>query len=196
MLGSAGQINSPVLAHGTLALTGAFLNVNWKYFVTILSGLGILQLIVTMFAILLANSVVVKDESRLAEARLLRRTSSFATASYPFPLLICSCRSNLCATAFVERLGPSGCILDGSDISKTLRAEVVYGVRQAGQWHHLDIGTDLEPLKWFGSFPPGWYDGEPEVDIVDYPAATEMDDGSTTAHAPPPEERSPKVKTE
>lgn len=39
---------------------------------------------------------------------------------------------------------------------------MVYGVRQAGQWHHLDIGTDIKPLKLLGSFPPGWYDGEPE----------------------------------
>lgn len=69
-------------------------------------------------------------------------------------------------TAFLERLGPSGCILDGKDISKTLRAEVVYGVRQAGRWHHLDIGTDIKPLKLLGSFPPGWYDGEPEEEDI------------------------------
>ena len=67
--------------------------------------------------------------------------------------------------AIVERLGSAGCVLDGNDISKTLRAEVVYGVRQAGGWHHLDLGHDIKPLKLFGSFPAGWYDGE--VDIED-----------------------------
>ena len=84
MIGSAGQINSPVLALGTLAVAGSVLTVNWKYFVILLLALGILQLIVSIFAILLANSVIVKDDSRLAEARLLRRMHSLLFCSACF----------------------------------------------------------------------------------------------------------------
>jgi hypothetical protein len=78
------------------------------------------------------------------------------------------------SAAIVERLGSAGCILDGEDISKTLRAEVVYGVRQSGGWHHLDLGPDIKPLSLFGSFPTGWYDGEGEATAAE--EAEEDDD--------------------
>ena len=73
VIGVVNQINSPLLASGNLALDGSFVTVHWVYFLSSLIGLGVFQLIVTTFAILLANSVIVKDDSRLAMARLLRR---------------------------------------------------------------------------------------------------------------------------
>ncbi|KAI9810440.1 MAG: hypothetical protein M1826_003609 [Phylliscum demangeonii] len=139
VLGYAGQVNPPVLIPGNVAKSGSYISVRWKQFLPLMLGLGLLQLVVTMFSILVANSVIVKDDSRLAIARLLR------------PL--------------VERLGPSGCLLDGDDISKTLTTEVVYGVRQAGEWHHVDVGHDIQPVRLWDGFPAGWYDGDPDVEV-------------------------------
>ena len=35
---------------------------------------------------------------------------------------------------------------------------MTYGVRTAGDVHHLDIGEDIAPTK--SRFPQGFYDGE------------------------------------
>ena len=67
------ELNPPIIVQGQLAFMGTSLVVNWKYFLLLMFALGVVQLIVFVFAVLFSNSVVVKDDSRLAIARLLRR---------------------------------------------------------------------------------------------------------------------------
>lgn len=124
---------------------GVLFKVNWWMLCTILGSICGLQLVLGLTAVFFSNTVIVKDDSYLATARLLR------------PL--------------VERLGPAGCALSGKEIASTLRTSMVYGVRidKAGERHHLDIGEDIHPVN---RFPDGWYDGEvgdmvPYTDEVD-----------------------------
>ncbi|KAI9680366.1 MAG: hypothetical protein M1829_001252 [Trizodia sp. TS-e1964] len=131
VVAAIGELAPKIEINGNEPYYGVTLSVKWLYVLLTLGGLCISQLVIFLVMTFFSNSVVVKDDSHLATARLLR------------PL--------------VERLGPSGCMLDGSDISHTLRSQVVYGVKSEGEWHHLDICETIAPLK---KFPPGWYDGE------------------------------------
>lgn len=83
----AQEQNPTVIVDGQLAVRGTSLVVRWKYFLLILFALGAVQLIIFVFAVLFSNSVVVKDDSRLAIARLLRRMfyPSFIPAPLPPP---------------------------------------------------------------------------------------------------------------
>lgn len=168
-IGIAGVQNPTFRVEGLMGVTGVYLNVHWRNALVILIGLAASQLIVLAGGVLLANSVIVKDHSDLATARLLRRECSSPlhaphalTKSLPHPAVLLL--THAIPTALVERLGSAGCVLDGHDISKTLQGKFVYGVRQAGGWNHLDIGQDIRPLNFFGSFPAGWYDGETELE--------------------------------
>lgn len=127
--------NPKIRAVGMKPWSGVLFKVYWWMLFTILGSICAVQLILGLAAVFISNTVIVKDDSELATARLLR------------PL--------------VERLGPSGCALTGKEIAKTLRTSMVYGVRidKTGQRHHLDFGEDIVPLK---RFPDGWYDGEVE----------------------------------
>ncbi|TGZ81657.1 hypothetical protein EX30DRAFT_371282 [Ascodesmis nigricans] len=118
---------------GTVAWVGVLVKVKWAYLSAILVTILLLQIILGLCCVAYANSVVCKDDSYLSTARLLRPV--------------------------VERLGPSGCALTGEDIAHLLQEKVVYGVRRnkRGTRHHLDIGDDIRPRKYF---PQGWYDGE------------------------------------
>ncbi|KAF8448531.1 hypothetical protein BGX38DRAFT_1188294 [Terfezia claveryi] len=125
--------NPKIKIVGMKPWAGVLFKVYWWMLGTILGSICGVQLVLGLAAVFISNTVIVKDDSYLATARLLR------------PL--------------VERLGPSGCALTGKDIATTLRTSMVYGVRidKAGERHHLDIGEDIQPVR---KFPNGWYDGD------------------------------------
>lgn len=137
--------NPKVKIVGMKPWSGVLFKVYWWMLGTILGSICGVQLVFGLAAVFISNTVIVKDDSYLATARLLR------------PL--------------VERLGPSGCALTGKDIASTLRTSMVYGVRidKTGERHHLDLGEDIQPVR---KFPDGWYDGDvggmvPYTDEVD-----------------------------
>lgn len=125
--------NPKVQIVGKKPWLGVLFKVNWGLLFTILGSICATQLVLGLTAVFVSNTVIVKDDSYLSTARLLR------------PL--------------VERLGPAGCALDGKEIATTLRTSMVYGVRvdRTGTRHHLDLGEDIHPTR---NFPNGWYDGE------------------------------------
>ena len=74
--------------------------------------------------------------------------------------------------ALISRLGHSGCLLTGKEISETLSQDrgLVYGVKTQGEWNHLDVSEDFNPTKIRDAFPSGWYDGygpNPDPNDVD-----------------------------
>jgi hypothetical protein len=100
-LGVAQEINPPLIANGTDTNIGFCLVVRWRIILLVLSGLGGIQLIVFLVAVLIGNSVVVKDDSRLAIARLLRRKYSIIVSVRgegvgPLPAFCLFFRRNLC----------------------------------------------------------------------------------------------------
>lgn len=128
-------------APGHVAWVGVLLKIKWPALLLILGGILVAQLLLGVAVVAYSNTVFCKDDSYLSTARLLRPV--------------------------VERLGPSGCAMAGHDIAHTLREQMVYGIRtdDTGQRHHLDLGEDIQPLRWF---PEGWYDGHQEwVDVAD-----------------------------
>jgi hypothetical protein len=108
--------------------------VNWKFIELIFCLTAGLQLILFVIASVVANLVIVKDDSPIATARLLR--------------------------PIVDRLGPVGTAADGKEICKLLddlgHEKVVYSVKhpQKGILHHLDLGHQ----KRLRAFPRGDYD--------------------------------------
>lgn len=125
--------NPKIKIVGMKPWAGVLFKVYWWMLLTILGSICGVQLVFGLAAVFISNTVIVKDDSYLATARLLR------------PL--------------VERLGPAGCALSGKEIASTLRTSMVYGVRvdKTGERHHLDLGEDIHPVK---KFPDGWYDGD------------------------------------
>ena len=86
VIGVSQEMVPAILVPGMTPYAGSTLIVQWKSFLLILFGLASVQLLVTVFAAAVGNSVVVKDDSRLAIARLLRRAY---TTSRPFPSSPC-----------------------------------------------------------------------------------------------------------
>jgi len=126
---------STAQSQGQVAWSGVLLKIKWNYLFLILGMILVFQLACGCAAVAYANTVYCKDDSYLSTARLLR--------------------------PIVERLGPSGCVMTGKEIAHTLTESVVYGVRadEGGTRHHLDLGEDIVPRRWF---PEGWYDGYEE----------------------------------
>ena len=83
VIGVSQEMSPFLVVPGLQPYVGSTLIVQWKSFLLILFGLAAVQLLVTVFAAVVGNSVVVKDDSRLAIARLLRRSYTFIC---PFPL--------------------------------------------------------------------------------------------------------------
>ncbi|KAI9793457.1 MAG: hypothetical protein M1833_000743 [Piccolia ochrophora] len=131
--------NNPSHPHtfdGVSPQPGVNLVVNWKFVIIILACLAGIQAMLFIGTTLWSNNVMVKDASYLSVARLLR--------------------------PIVSRLGHSGCALTGQEISDIIGRDrgLVYGQRETGHWHHLDIHEDIEPTKRLNdAFPSGWYDG-------------------------------------
>ena len=88
-----------------------------------------------------ANKAIIKDNSYLATARLLR------------PL--------------VDKLGPHGCMLTGDQIAEELKnVKIAYGYRSppgfvegSDMVRHVDILQEHEGLGLSWAMPPGRYDG-------------------------------------
>lgn len=121
---------------------GVVLNIDKReYLLLILFLTSGVQGVLFILSAILSNRVIVRDDSHLATARLLR------------PLM--------------ERLGRSGNMADGKDISEALghgvpgshgkHLKVIYSVKHAreGCLHHLDLG-EQEALR--KGFPEGAYD--------------------------------------
>jgi hypothetical protein len=123
---------------GLQPYTALILAVKWKYAVAILSVIPFIQFIVLLIVIAFANKLIIKDDTHLSMALLLRPV--------------------------VDRLGDHGCMLTGKEISEELHMKAVYGYRDpvpGSDVYHLDILTeeDQVPLKNQRSFQEGVYDG-------------------------------------
>jgi hypothetical protein len=128
------EYNDMFTVWGDQPQAGSTMTVKWPSLYAIFALLAGLQMFFMVLTTFIANTVVVRDDSALATARLLR------------PL--------------VERLGPAGTTASGKEIAKVLGdggdTKVVYSVRhpETGQKHHLDVGLQ----RRLRAFPGGDYD--------------------------------------
>ena len=129
----APQIQLP----GTVPHLGSELQVFWPYAIGLLVAIAVTHFGISFFVIWFTKHVIVKDDSNLAVAKLLR------------PL--------------VDRLGNSGTLLDGAAISRAIgeKPKFVYGVRRptepASGDYYLDIAEDILPRKSKERHPNGTY---------------------------------------
>ena len=92
---------------GWYPVTAQVVSVQWRWSASILGLLPFLQLLALICVIARANSAIIRDDSSLSTARLLR--------------------------PIVERLGDKGCLLTGQEIAETLpELRVKYGWREPG----------------------------------------------------------------
>ncbi|ETI23860.1 hypothetical protein G647_05667 [Cladophialophora carrionii CBS 160.54] len=131
---------------GWYPVTAQVVSVQWRWSAAILGLIPIFQLLALVCVIARANSAIIRDDSSLSTARLLR--------------------------PIVEKLGDRGCLLTGEEIAEELgEMKVKYGWREPGGEfmfrneidseviRHVDI---LEEKEGFGAqlaMPPGRYDG-------------------------------------
>lgn len=120
---------------GTVPYLGSLLMVFWPYATALLVAIAGAHVGISLSVIWLTRHIIVKDDSNLATARLLR------------PL--------------VERLGASGTLLEGAAIGRAVGANrgLVYGPRvgEAGGGHYLDLSTDVSPRRRNERHPDGMY---------------------------------------
>jgi hypothetical protein len=117
-------------------------DVEWHWSIIILAVIPAIQMIALASIIAWANKAIIKDNSYLATARLLR------------PL--------------VDRLGSHGCMLTGDQIAEELKnIKIAYGYRSppgfiegSDMVRHVDILQEHEGLGLSRAMPPGRYDGE------------------------------------
>ena len=117
-------------------------DVTWEWAVIILAVIPAIQLIALVAIIAWANKAIIKDNSFLGAARLLR------------PL--------------VDHLGPHGCMLTGDQIAEELKnVRIAYGYRSppgfvegSDMVRHVGILKEHEGLGLSRAMPPGRYDGE------------------------------------
>jgi hypothetical protein len=122
-------------------------NVTWTSAIAILAVIPGLQLLTLAVIVAFANKAIIKDNSFLGAARLLR------------PL--------------VERLGPHGCLLSGDEIAAELEnVRVAYGIRSPPGWvegsdmvRHVDVLFEHEGLGLARAMQPGLYDGEAAAEV-------------------------------
>jgi hypothetical protein len=131
---------------GWYPVTAQVVSVQWRWSAAILGLIPLFQLSALICVIARANSAIIRDDSALSTARLLR--------------------------PIVEKLGDRGCLLTGEEIAEELgEMKVKYGWRESGSEftfrneidpdviRHVDI---LEEKEGFGeqpAMPPGRYDG-------------------------------------
>ncbi|KAK7894210.1 hypothetical protein LTR67_005968 [Exophiala xenobiotica] len=130
--------------------------VEWPWAGAILGLVPVVQLIASVCVILWSNTAIIRDESHLSTARLLR------------PL--------------VQKLGNKGCLLSGEEIAETFPdVRVKYGWREPDNLvfrneidsrtvRHVDILEEQEGLGKQGIMPAGFYDGLPsdeDDDVLD-----------------------------
>jgi hypothetical protein len=120
--------------------------IQWQWSASILGLLPFFQLLALVCVISRANSAIIRDDSSLSTARLLR--------------------------PIVEKLADGGCMLTGQEIADELAdMKVKYGWRETGpafvfentleddSVRHLDILEEQEGLGLQGTMPSGRYDG-------------------------------------
>ncbi|KIW70616.1 hypothetical protein PV04_02870 [Phialophora macrospora] len=131
---------------GWYPVTAQIVSVQWRWSATILCLIPIFQLSALICVIARANSAIIRDDSSLSTARLLR--------------------------PIVEKLGDRGCLLTGEEIAEELaEMKVKYGWREphrdfmfrneieADTIRHVDILEEKEGLGDQDAMPPGRYDG-------------------------------------
>ena len=130
---------------GWYPITAQVVTIQWQWSAAILGLLPFFQLLALICVITKANSAIIRDDSSLSTARLLR--------------------------PIVERLGDKGCLLTGEEIAEELpEMQVKYGWREPGGFvfrneidsdvvRHVDILDEQEGFGLQGAMPPGRYDG-------------------------------------
>lgn len=114
--------------------------VEWKWAASLLGVIPLIHFLAMIAVIAWANKAIIKDDSHLATARLLRPV--------------------------VEKLGPHGCMLTGAEIARQFHLRVMYGYREPAprsDVRHLDILDEGEKIEYQRAFPRGNYDGEAGV---------------------------------
>jgi hypothetical protein len=135
-------------------------HVQWEWATLVLGIVPLTQAVILLIVIGFANKAVIRDESPLACARLLRPV--------------------------VEKLGPRGCLLTGDEIAEELgNYRIVYGPRmprgtQRGQEDgvikHIDVIPEEEDIeRWHGRMPAGRYDGTSTWEEEDVGASEETE---------------------
>jgi hypothetical protein len=127
-------------------ITAQKVNLLWQWAGAILGVIPFLQLLVLLCVVKYAKKAIIKDDSCLSTARLLR------------PL--------------VEKLGPNGCLLTGKEIAEEFpEIRLKYGYREPTsvlEFHnqieidvvrHVDLIEEHEGLGRQDAMPPGRYDG-------------------------------------
>ena len=127
----APQIQIP----GTVPYLGSRLQVFWPYTITLLIAIAGAHFVIAFSVIWFTRYMIVKDDSHLVVARLMRPV--------------------------VERLGDSGTVLDGATMSRAVHLEdgLVYGprARETAGSYYLDLATYISPLTSEESHPDGTY---------------------------------------
>lgn len=129
-------------------------NVEWPWAGAILALVPVLQLLASVGIIVWSNTSIIRDESALSTARLLRPV--------------------------VEGLGSKGCLLSGEEIAHMFPGvKVKYGWREPEDLtfrneigptrtvRHVDILQEQDGYSTQGPMPAGFYDGEPSDDDDD-----------------------------
>ncbi|KAI1622412.1 hypothetical protein EDD37DRAFT_634950 [Exophiala viscosa] len=132
---------------GWYPITAQTVNVAWVWAGTILGVVPFVQLIASICVIIWSNTAIIRDESCLSTARLLRPV--------------------------VDKLGGKGCLLSGDEISEVFPdMRVKYGWREPDPDYvfrneidtrvvrHVDVLEEQEGLGKQGVMPAGFYDGE------------------------------------
>lgn len=127
-------------------ITAQTVLVLWKWVIASLCVIPFLQFLVLIVIVSFANTAIIKDDSAISTARLLR------------PL--------------VDKLGPKGCLLTGKEISRQLSdVRIKYGYREPVEGltfrnsiggnvvRHVDLLEECEGVGEQRSMPPGAYDG-------------------------------------
>lgn len=116
-----------IQVNGDVPHLGSNLSIHWGNVIALCAGIVGAHLAIFAAAIYIGRLVIIRDESFLSIARLLR------------PL--------------VEHLGDGGTLLDGEETSTVIEAKVpgdfVYGPRESDRegWRILDIGGDIKPRE-------------------------------------------------
>ena len=131
LFNTAPQIQIP----GTVPYLGSRLQVFWPYAISLLIAIASAHLVIAFSVIWFTRHIIVKDDSNLVVARLMRPV--------------------------VERLGDSGTLLDGATMSRAVHLEdgLVYGPRatETAGSYYLGLATHISPLTSNGNHPDGTY---------------------------------------
>ncbi|OAP65651.1 hypothetical protein AYL99_01623 [Fonsecaea erecta] len=133
-------------SRGWYAVTAQVVSVQWRWSATILGLLPFFQLVALICVVAWANPAIIRDDSDLSTARLLR--------------------------PIVDKLGDRGCLLTGAEIAEELAdLRVKYGWREPGPdfafrneidgdvIRHVDVLDEREGFGQQGPMPAGRYDG-------------------------------------